>query len=106
MRVLRNCRHLSYGRSAQSNVRTRVCLQVPNGTVPNQHGTWLYGRAGWCPGGAVQPWLVDVTGELRRPGEGENVVTYKGLYEGADPVIGPNATAGYIMMTSQIVFYQ
>ncbi len=87
-------------------MRTRVCPQVPNGTAPNQHGTWLYGRAGWCPGGAVQPWLVDMTGELRRPGEGENVVTYKGLYEGADPVIGPNATAGYIMMTSQIVFYQ
>ncbi len=80
--------------------------QVPTGVVPNQHGTWLYGRAGWCPGGAVRPWLVDITGDLRPAGEAPNIITYKGLYQNAEPVIGPNATAGYIMMTSQIVFYK
>lgn len=26
---------------------------VADGTTPNQYGTWIYGRAGWCPGSAV-----------------------------------------------------
>jgi hypothetical protein len=39
--------------------------QVQDGVTPNQYGTWNYGRAGWCPGGAVTPWIVDVTKGLR-----------------------------------------
>lgn len=34
---------------------------VDSGTVPNQAGTWWYGRAGWCPGRRVDPFVVDVT---------------------------------------------
>jgi hypothetical protein len=26
-----------------------------------QHGTWVYSRAGWCPGDIVKPWFIDVT---------------------------------------------
>ncbi|KAK9845998.1 hypothetical protein WJX81_008020 [Elliptochloris bilobata] len=80
--------------------------QVRSGVIPNQHGTWLFGRAGWCPGGAVRPWLVDVTGDLLPAGGPMNAITYKGLFQGAAPVIGSNTTAGYIMMSSQLVFYR
>ena len=39
--------------------------RVQDGVTPNQYGTWNFGRAGWCPGGAVAPWVVDVTKGLR-----------------------------------------
>ena len=35
--------------------------QVSLGVVPNQYGTWPFGRAGWCPGQHVDWWEVDVT---------------------------------------------
>jgi len=41
---------------------------VANGTVPNQYGTWFYGRSNWCPGKAVVPLTFDVSG-LVTPGE-------------------------------------
>lgn len=27
--------------------------KVPQGSVPNEHGTWMYGRNGWCDGQEV-----------------------------------------------------
>jgi len=27
--------------------------RVAQGSVPNEHGTWQYGRAGWCDGQQV-----------------------------------------------------
>lgn len=30
----------------------------------NQFGTWLFDRAGWCPGQAVQPWRVELSSDL------------------------------------------
>ena len=30
----------------------------------NQNGTWLFSRAGWCPGQAVDPLIVDITSEI------------------------------------------
>ena len=58
--------------------------QIENGTVPNQFGTWPYGRGGWCPGKQVDPWIVDVT-EAVTPGEAATI-SYKGLFQGADYV--------------------
>jgi len=37
-----------------------------------QNGTWLYSRAGWCPGQDVQPWEWDLGG-LYTPGEEVNL---------------------------------
>ena len=35
--------------------------QVDEGTVPNQYGTWWYGRNGWCPGKEVAVERQDIT---------------------------------------------
>lgn len=35
--------------------------QVDFGTVPNQYGTWWYGRNGWCPGKEVPVTRFDIT---------------------------------------------
>ncbi len=44
---------------------------VDQGVVPNQHGTWYFGRGGWCPGWDVRPVVIDVTSELRMGGDNE-----------------------------------
>ena len=40
------------------------CMELETiiqGVVPNQWGTWGYGRAGWCPGQDVHPVMTDIT---------------------------------------------
>jgi hypothetical protein len=38
--------------------------KVTQGTVPNQYGTWWYGRNGWCPGKEVLMEMTDVTTQV------------------------------------------
>ncbi|TNE85418.1 MAG: hypothetical protein EP330_25370 [Deltaproteobacteria bacterium] len=38
--------------------------QVSEGTVPNQYGTWWYGRNGWCPGKEVPVQRFDITASV------------------------------------------
>lgn len=45
--------------------QTWGCMdRIEGGTVPNQYGTWWYGRNGWCPGQQVNMDVVDVTDEV------------------------------------------
>ena len=78
--------------------------QIEDGVVPNQYGTWPYGRAGWCPGLDVKPWVVDVTDALV---SGENTITYEGLFNGGTYVPTPSGSGqGFganITMSSYLV---
>lgn len=72
--------------------------QVAEGTVPNQYGTWWYGRNGWCPGREVALLRVDVTADA--PAGADAVVAYRGLYQGqAYPAEG-----AAIVLSSWLVF--
>jgi len=73
---------------------------IDEGTVPNQSGTWWFGRGGWCPGQHVIPVVFDVTDSVT-PGA-EATVTYRGLFNGSTPP----ANAGNIRMTSWLVIYE
>ncbi|KAE8289221.1 hypothetical protein D5F01_LYC13102 [Larimichthys crocea] len=77
---------------------------VKEGAVPNEYGTWLYGRAGWCCGLQVNPWRVDITKQLNMRKSELNSVVYFGLYEGQDP--NPTKETGYVIMSSFLVFYK
>ncbi|XP_017284069.1 uncharacterized protein si:dkey-256h2.1 isoform X2 [Kryptolebias marmoratus] len=79
-------------------------MLVKDGAVPNEHGTWLYGRGGWCDGLQVNPWRVDVTKQLNVSGFESNTVIYFGLFNGSDP--NPAQEPGYIIMSSFLVFYK
>ncbi|XP_062255672.1 uncharacterized protein si:dkey-256h2.1 [Platichthys flesus] len=79
-------------------------MRVTEGAVPNEHGTWLYGRGGWCDGLQVSPWRVDITEQLDLSGSESNTVVYFGLFEGRDP--NPSQNPGYIIMSSFLVFYK
>ncbi|KAM9724273.1 uncharacterized protein ACNS7B_019404 [Menidia menidia] len=79
-------------------------MRVRGGAVPNEHGTWLYGRGGWCDGLQVDPWRTDITGQLDMSGLQSNTVVYFGLFQGKDP--NPSQQPGYITMSSFLVFYK
>lgn len=76
------------------------CLaRVDDGVVPNQWGTWWFGRGGWCPGQEVEPFVVDLT-ELATPGEDINV-DYFGWLAGRTPPDG----SGNIQLRTFVVSY-
>jgi len=67
---------------------------------------------GWCPGGAVAPWIVDVTKSMR-PGM-KAIIGYAGLFNstGYSPkpchgdACAPNGFAPEIKMMSRLVLYE
>lgn len=85
-------------------------LSSAAGVVPNQPGTWYFGRGGWCPGQEVRPVVWDITAAVKN-GVGEvNALQYRALFNGQDYVPVPNpagAANGYdaeINLRSYIVF--
>ena len=89
---------------------------VLGGSIPNEHGTWLYGRGGWCDGRQVDPWVIDVTDDVRNGADGVEdlndggrksngwlAINYKGYFRGADP--NPKRDPGEIIMQSFLTFY-
>lgn len=77
--------------------------RVSDGAIPNEHGTWLYGRDGWCCGMDVVPWVVDITKQVHIGGY-SNKVKYFGWFNGSDP--HPTRDPGEIVMRSYLVFYK
>ncbi len=74
--------------------------KVSDGVVPNQAGTWWFGRGGWCPGQRVDPFTVDVT-EVVSPGSPATVL-YQAMREGREPSDG----SGNIVHNSWLVYYR
>jgi hypothetical protein len=74
--------------------------RVGEGVAPNQHGTWYFGRGGWCPGLDVAPNVVDVTRELR-PGMA-NTLRYTTTYNGRAVA----ANLGNIVLSSYLVYWR
>jgi hypothetical protein len=74
----------SFSRKFKEAGSQEGCIpQVSNGMVPNQGGTWWFGRGGWCPGQQVEPWVIDVTAQVT-PGQ-DATLTYQGAYGGGTP---------------------
>ncbi len=74
--------------------------EAEKGMIPNQGGTWWFGRGGWCPGQKVHPWIADVTTNVM-PGM-DATISYRGLFGANDP---PD-DSGNIVMTSYLVEYE
>ena len=76
---------------------TYGCMDVVDqGTIPNQYGTWWYGRGGWCPGKEVPTVMADITDQVDIGGE--NAIEYLRYRNGATYTGGAN-----IRMQSWIV---
>lgn len=74
--------------------------RVSEGVVPNQHGTWYFGRGGWCPGLDVSPKVFDVTASIRK-GQ-PNTLSYQARFGGA-PV---TMNLGNIVLSSWLVVWK
>ncbi len=81
-------------------IQTYCRDEVDNGVVPNQSGTWWFGRGGWCPGQEVTPVVFDVTDSVTAGGDA--TISYRGLFNnGAIP-----DNSGNIRMSSWLVVYE
>jgi hypothetical protein len=81
-------------------VEDRCAEAVDDGVIPGQGGNWTPGRAGWCPGLPVQPWVVDITDQVAIGTS--NTLDYRGLYQNV-PVTG---NRGRIRLSSYLAYYQ
>lgn len=68
------------GNNSVASQREGCANTVDKGTVANQKGSWPFGRAGWCAGLDVQPWLHDITDWVNWAGPNE--ILYQGLWNG------------------------
>ena len=71
------------------------CMQpstIVQGVIPNQGGTWGYGRAGWCPGMDVAPYITDITDAVNL-GE-ENVIDYSACRVSGNSCFAPPTCNG------------
>ena len=95
------------------------------GALPNEHGTWYFGRNGWCDGQDVKPLVWDVTsavnlnlnlslslslGGLPGSGAGAGANTlryYAQSFPDGEPPTRPDdkGCAGNIDMTGYLVYY-
>ncbi|HOW51034.1 MAG TPA: peptide-N-glycosidase F-related protein [bacterium] len=80
--------------------------QVTDGVIPNQYGSWPFGRAGWCPGLNVSPWVKEVTDAIV---SGENTFAFEAYLDGKDYVPVVTAPDGYraeINSSSYLVWWE
>jgi len=81
---------------------------IGEGTVPNQYGTWGYGRAGWCPGLDVDPYITDITDYIAIGDE--NIIDYDACRVSGTACLTPPTcgTCGYcpeVAFSSYIIIY-
>ncbi|MGZ3452469.1 MAG: peptide-N-glycosidase F-related protein [Polyangiales bacterium] len=74
--------------------------RVNEGVVPNQFGTWYFGRGGWCPGFDVAPFRADLTADVKAT----NTLTYEAFIGTTPPAAG--STYGNIHMTTYLVLWK
>ncbi|MBW2260737.1 MAG: hypothetical protein JRG91_02100 [Deltaproteobacteria bacterium] len=84
----------------QIGVQDDCMSKVNIGTVPNQYGTWWYGRSGWCPGLEVPLVMTDITSQVAAGSDA--VFDYEAYYLG-DPY--PSSGARIRMRSWVVVSY-
>jgi len=78
------------------------------GVIPNQYGTWGYGRAGWCPGRDVTPYIMDITNHIVLGDD--NVIDYDACRISGNSCVSPPTCQGdgycpEIAMSSYIIIH-
>jgi len=96
----------SFPDASSSNYCMQPEVIQETGVIPNQYGTWGYGRAGWCAGRDVKPYIMDVTNFIEI-GQ-ENVIDYDACRVSGNSCIAPPTCQGdgycpEIAMSSYII---
>ncbi len=86
----------------------RGCANKVNiGAVPNQYGSWPFGRAGWCPGMDVKLWETDISKAIKK--DSENNFDLKAYLNGKDyipKVTNPKGYRAEINTTSYLAIWE
>ncbi|MBN2722804.1 MAG: hypothetical protein JXR95_01900 [Deltaproteobacteria bacterium] len=81
--------------------QTIGCMwQTEDGTVPNQYGTWWYGRSGWCPGKEVPLVTYDITEQTAAASQ---ILISYGAFYNDEPYSGDNWRG--ISLSSWVIAY-
>ena len=85
--------------------------QVALGSIPNEHGTWYYGRDGWCDGQDIPPLEWDVTDAIKRSLSPSSPGTFELSYHALSYNVGgthpsEDGCGGTIIMNAQVAFYR
>ena len=95
--------------NAGSNTHCMELETIAQGVIPNQYGTWGYGRAGWCPGQDVVPYITDITNAVSL-GE-DNIIDYSACRVNGAACLNPPTCPGdgcycpEIAMSSYIIIH-
>ena len=100
-----------FERSHPNASDNNYCMElttIAQGVIPNQYGTWGYGRAGWCPGQDVIPYITDITDAVSF-GE-ENIIDYSACRVSGNACLTPPTCGGdgycpEIAMASYIIIH-
>ena len=91
---------------ATSNNHCMSIEMISKGTIPNQYGTWGYGRAGWCPGMDDKPFITDLTDHVNIGAN--NIIDYDACRVSGNSCVEPPVCQGdgycpEIAMSSYII---
>lgn len=98
-----------FDRFMQAGTPYGCANKTSRGAVPNEHGTWYFGRNGWCDGLDVKPLMWDITKAIDLKAGGANEMTYFGWSygDGDDPTKhSEDGCGGTINMISYLLFYR
>jgi len=99
--------HPMAGNSTVGSDNEGCAKQMASGAIANQLGSWPYGRAGWCAGADVKPWVHDITDWVDFSSGAINELRYQGLYDGQN-YVPQNEQSGanqQIRVVSWVVYY-
>ena len=99
-----------YDRYMQAGTAFGCANKIVKGATPNEHGTWYFGRNGWCNGMDVAPLRWDITKDIDWSESGlakTQHLQYKALAfpNGASSNGTDAGCAGNIRQSSFLVFY-
>ena len=103
----------NFERAYPNASNSTYCMQletIAEGVIPNQYGTWGYGRAGWCPGQDIKPYITDITNTVVLGDE--NIIDYDACRVVGASCVSPPTCGGEngcycpeISMASYVIIY-
>ena len=81
--------------------------KIVDGATPNEHGTWYFGRNGWCNGMDVVPLQWDITQSIDLSSTAPQLIEYYALAYPDGPTTNgtDQGCSGNIDQSSYVVFY-
>ena len=96
-----------YTRFMEAGTNYGCANKIVDGATPNEHGTWYFGRNGWCNGMDVVPLQWDITQSIDLSSTAPQLIDYYALAYPDGPTTNgtDQGCSGNIDQSSYVVFY-